>query len=112
LSLKNHAYIADAFAIWQAECEHSRQLAAAAPSLDAGGERGGKTYTLRWVLVHMIGEYARHNGHADLLRERIDGKTGQLPYRPPVNRYPMGNGGCHHEGAVCTSMRSTHFTHQ
>ncbi|MEV0293643.1 DinB family protein [Nocardia sp. NPDC050710] len=33
-------------------------------------------YSLRWVYVHMIEEYARHNGHADLLRERIDGKTG------------------------------------
>ena len=32
--------------------------------------------SLRWVLVHMIEEYARHNGHADLLRERIDGATG------------------------------------
>jgi len=33
--------------------------------------------SLREVLVHMIEEYARHNGHADLLRERIDGRTGQ-----------------------------------
>lgn len=71
------ASVADAFAVWQAECEHARQLTAAAASLDADGERGGKQYTLRWVLVHMIEEYARHNGHADLLRERIDGATGQ-----------------------------------
>ncbi|MFI5497559.1 DinB family protein [Nocardia asteroides] len=35
-------------------------------------------YTLRWVYVHMIEEYARHNGHADLLRERIDGVTGSF----------------------------------
>ena len=33
--------------------------------------------SLRWVLIHMIEEYARHNGHADLLRERIDGRLGQ-----------------------------------
>ena len=33
-------------------------------------------FSLRWVYVHMIEEYARHNGHADLLRERIDGVTG------------------------------------
>jgi hypothetical protein len=33
-------------------------------------------YSLRWILVHMIEEYARHNGHADLIRERIDGATG------------------------------------
>jgi uncharacterized damage-inducible protein DinB len=71
------ASTAEAFAVWQAECEHSRQLAAAASSLDVDGERGGRRYTLRWVLVHMIEEYARHNGHADLLRERIDGQTGQ-----------------------------------
>jgi uncharacterized damage-inducible protein DinB len=49
-------------------------------SLDArlthvrGGER--HEFNLRWVLLHLIEEYARHNGHADLLRERIDGKTG------------------------------------
>ena len=38
---------------------------------------GGRVYTLRWVYLHMIEEYARHNGHADLIRERIDGVTGQ-----------------------------------
>jgi len=37
---------------------------------------GGRTYSLRWVYIHVIEEYARHNGHADLLRERIDGHTG------------------------------------
>ncbi|HEX6756075.1 MAG TPA: DinB family protein [Mycobacteriales bacterium] len=37
----------------------------------------GRTYSLRWVYLHMIEEYARHNGHADLLRERIDGVTGE-----------------------------------
>ena len=36
----------------------------------------GITMDLRWVYVHMIEEYARHNGHADLLREQIDGTTG------------------------------------
>ncbi|GAU67296.1 hypothetical protein SSP35_04_03830 [Streptomyces sp. NBRC 110611] len=39
-------------------------------------ERSGKELNLRWIYVHMIEEYARHNGHADLLRERIDGATG------------------------------------
>jgi hypothetical protein len=39
--------------------------------------RTGETFTLRWILVHMIEEYARHNGHADLLRESIDGQTGE-----------------------------------
>ncbi|MBU6201068.1 MAG: DUF664 domain-containing protein, partial [Acidobacteria bacterium] len=37
----------------------------------------GESPSLRWVLVHMIEEYARHNGHADLLRESIDGETGE-----------------------------------
>jgi hypothetical protein len=37
----------------------------------------GEPLTLRFVYVHMIEEYARHNGHADLLRERIDGATGE-----------------------------------
>lgn len=41
------------------------------------GDDDGKRYTLRWVLAHMIEEYARHNGHADLLRERLDGSTGE-----------------------------------
>jgi uncharacterized damage-inducible protein DinB len=38
--------------------------------------RTGEAYSLRWILVHMIEEYARHNGHADLIRESIDGRTG------------------------------------
>jgi uncharacterized damage-inducible protein DinB len=68
----------EALTAWQAECDHSRELVAAAPSLDAAGDRDGQgTFSLRWVLVHLIEEYARHNGHADLLRERIDGVTGQ-----------------------------------
>jgi len=37
----------------------------------------GETFTLRWILVHLIEEYARHNGHADLIRQSIDGQTGQ-----------------------------------
>ncbi|MGW1341676.1 DinB family protein [Kribbella sp. NPDC002412] len=37
----------------------------------------GTEYSLRWLLFHMVEEYARHNGHADLLRERIDGSTGE-----------------------------------
>jgi uncharacterized damage-inducible protein DinB len=71
------ADIGSAFSAWQAECEHARVLVAAAPSLDVTGYRRGERYSLRWVMVHMIEEYARHNGHADLLRERMDGSTGQ-----------------------------------
>ncbi|WP_408639341.1 mycothiol transferase [Nocardia yamanashiensis] len=48
-------------------------------SLDTVSERrpGEGGYSARWILMHMIEEYARHNGHADLLRERIDGRTGE-----------------------------------
>jgi hypothetical protein len=53
-------------------------LTAAAATLDASGDRDGLgTFTLRWILIHLIEEYARHNGHADLIRERLDGVTGQ-----------------------------------
>jgi hypothetical protein len=42
-----------------------------------GTYRTGEQIPLRWIMCHMIEEYARHNGHADLLRERIDGVTGE-----------------------------------
>jgi uncharacterized damage-inducible protein DinB len=74
------ASVPEAFSAWQAECEHSRALTAATPALDVAGRRGGGgdvRFSLRWVLTHMIEEYARHNGHADLLRERLDGSTGE-----------------------------------
>jgi hypothetical protein len=71
------ADVAEAFSTWQAECDNSRALVAAAPALETRGRRGGEWFSLRWVLTHMIEEYARHNGHADLLRERLDGATGE-----------------------------------
>ena len=64
------------FAAFHQECELARKAVAQA-SLDdefTGGE--GHNLSLRWVYTHMIEEYARHNGHADLLRQRIDGATG------------------------------------
>ena len=61
---------------WREECERSRDIAAAR-SLDFTARfRGGREVSLRWVMMHMIEEYSRHNGHADLLRERIDGAVG------------------------------------
>ena len=68
----------EAFATWQAEIAIARDIEAAAPSLDVTGvdRRDGTEYSLRRVLLHLVQEYARHNGHADLLRERIDGATG------------------------------------
>jgi hypothetical protein len=70
--------VKQALAAWRAECEASRAIVAAASSLEQTGTRGrdGEQFSLRWLLVHLTDEYARHNGHADLLRERIDGATG------------------------------------
>ncbi len=70
--------VADAWAMWQAECTRAREIVAAASSLDDTGMHAssGEPVSLRRILVGMIAEYARHNGHADLLRERIDGATG------------------------------------
>ncbi|MFD9861991.1 DinB family protein [Streptomyces alboflavus] len=68
----------EAFRLWREECARSRAAVAAAGALEtAGGHDGGTFYSLRHILTHMIEEYARHNGHADLLRERIDGRTGE-----------------------------------
>jgi uncharacterized damage-inducible protein DinB len=62
-------------AAWQRECDDSR-AAAAARGLDDTGIRRGGPCSLRWIYNHMIEEYARHNGHADLIRELIDGSVG------------------------------------
>ena len=62
-------------AAWRAECAASRS-AAAAHELDDTGIRRGEPCSLRWIYVHMIEEYARHNGHADLIRELVDGQVG------------------------------------
>ena len=70
------ADVAEAFRLWRAECDNARALVAAAPSFDVRGFRSSGYVSLRWVMTHMIEEYARHNGHADLLRERLDGSTG------------------------------------
>ena len=62
-------------ATWQAECEHSRR-AALSRELDDVGVRHGQPCSLRWVYVHAFEEYARHNGHADIIRELVDGNVG------------------------------------
>lgn len=62
-------------AVWQTECASSR-AAAMSRRLDDTGTRQGRPCPLRWVYVHAIEEYARHNGHADLLRELVDGQVG------------------------------------
>ena len=50
--------------------------AAAARALDDTGSGDGEPCSLRWIYTHMIEEYARHNGHADLIRELVDGTVG------------------------------------
>ena len=76
--------VAEAWDAWRAEVDFATRFVAAAPSLDITGQdpfnqhgSGGGSMSLREVLVGMIEEYARHMGHADLLRERIDGRLGQ-----------------------------------
>ena len=68
----------EAFAAWHAEVEQSRRIEADAPSLDVLGHqaRWDQDVSLRLVMIHVLLEYARHNGHADFLREAIDGLVG------------------------------------
>jgi hypothetical protein len=67
-----------ALRMWRSEVADARDIVDQAASLDAiaARDRHGQAVNLRWILVHMIEEYARHCGHADILRERIDGTTG------------------------------------
>jgi hypothetical protein len=68
--------VADVIAFYDAECARSREIAASL-GLDAVSHSATQPATLRWVLVHMIEETARHAGHLDLLRELTDGETGE-----------------------------------
>lgn len=71
------AAVAEAWEAWRAEVAFAERFVAEAPDLDITRDDGWLgAVSLRWVLIHMIEEYARHNGHADLLRERIDGAIG------------------------------------
>jgi len=72
------AVVDDAWRAWREEVAFAEKFAADSPDLGIKGfMRDGTGIALREVLVHMIEEYARHCGHADLLRERIDGRVGQ-----------------------------------
>ena len=78
------AVVAQAWEAWRAEVDFAVQFVDDAPDLDVTGDdplnqhgSGGGAMSLRQVLIGMIEEYARHMGHADLLRERIDGRLGQ-----------------------------------
>ncbi len=76
--------VAEGWDAWRAEVDFAERFVAESPSLDITGNdplnqhgSGGGPMSLREVLLEMIWEYARHLGHADLLRERIDGRIGQ-----------------------------------
>jgi uncharacterized damage-inducible protein DinB len=73
------ADMAEDLATFERECEAARQAITATPDLGVLSKKAGRVgehFSARWIITHMIEEYARHNGHADLLRERIDGATG------------------------------------
>jgi hypothetical protein len=67
--------VAESMATWEREQGSADARLADFPDLDVVG--AGNRRTVRWNLQKLIGEYARHNGHADLIRERIDGRTGE-----------------------------------
>ena len=69
---------AEAFGAWEAEVENSRRIERGAGSLDLAGRqpRWDEEVSLRMVMFHVLLEYGRHNGHADLLREAVDGTVG------------------------------------
>ncbi|GAA4227699.1 putative damage-inducible protein DinB [Streptosporangium album] len=76
--LVDTASAGEAFARWHTEIARARELSAGL-SLETVGkqQRKGEDVSLRWIFIHMIEEYARHNGHADIIREQIDGVTGE-----------------------------------
>jgi hypothetical protein len=70
------ADVAQALATWREECRRADEIVSARELDSSGPHLTGGPVSMRWILFHMIEEYSRHNGHADLLRERIDGMTG------------------------------------
>jgi uncharacterized damage-inducible protein DinB len=73
--LDDDTFAAD-LAVWDGEVARAREIAAA-HELDDTGVRRGESVSLRWIYGHMLEEYARHNGHADLIREILDGAVGE-----------------------------------
>ena len=71
------AVVEEAWAAWRDECAFADEFTRDHDLDFVGHTSDGTAMSLRELLVHMIEEYARHNGHADLLRERIDGRLGQ-----------------------------------
>ncbi|MGA8247005.1 MAG: DinB family protein [Nocardioides sp.] len=76
-AVPDDAVVADAWESWEREVAHAQSWLEAAEDLGATVDYEGDQVEVRDIIVHMIEEYARHVGHADLLRECIDGRTGQ-----------------------------------
>jgi uncharacterized damage-inducible protein DinB len=76
-AVADDATVESAWAAWREEVAFAEQFVEEAPDLEVSGTHRDGVISLREVLVHMIEEYARHAGHADLIRERIDGRIGQ-----------------------------------
>ena len=76
-AVAEQAVVDDAWAAWRDEVAFAEQFVGDTDLGFVGRDGGGAPISLRELLVHMVEEYARHNGHADLLRERIDGRLGQ-----------------------------------
>jgi Protein of unknown function (DUF664) len=74
------ADVAEDLRTFERACQAAREAVASVSDLDflakRPDRRTGEQFSLRWIVTHMIEEYARHNGHADLLRERLDGAVG------------------------------------
>jgi hypothetical protein len=75
-ALPDRAVVEEAWRAWRDEVQFADDFVGNAVDLDVEAVHAGQV-PLRWVLVHVIEEYARHCGHADLLRETIDGRVGQ-----------------------------------
>jgi uncharacterized damage-inducible protein DinB len=77
-AIADPAVVEEAWAAWREEVAFAEEYLRDHDDMSqAAVMRNGEAISLREVLVHMVEEYARHNGHADLLRERIDGRVGQ-----------------------------------
>jgi uncharacterized damage-inducible protein DinB len=76
-AVADDALVADAWESWRREVTHAQAWLEAAGDLGGTFAYQGDQVEIRDIIVHLIEEYARHCGHADLLRECIDGRTGQ-----------------------------------
>ena len=70
------ADVDEALASWREECGLADEIMSRRALESTGHQRTGREVSMRWILNHMIEEYSRHNGHADLIRQAIDGATG------------------------------------